>query len=81
MKALTTGHRGLPTLLFNAVTRRDVSHGALVQDVPVPKLENNEMLVRVHYVALNPSELSDFPAVISDVVKGFIPATDYEDLI
>ena len=56
MRAITTGRRALPYLLFNAVKNRNLSHGVAVRDdVPVPKLEDNEMLVRVQYVALNPS--------------------------
>lgn len=36
-----------------------ISHGkAEIQDVPVPELRDNTVLVKVKYVALNPIDLS-----------------------
>jgi hypothetical protein len=54
MKAYATGKKGLLSLFKSAITERSISHGVSVRDDwPVPKMEDNEVLVKVHSVALN----------------------------
>lgn len=56
MKALAVGKRSYFSILYRGITQKDISHGASVRDnIPTPKLEPDEILVRVRSVALNPT--------------------------
>ncbi|KAI9850437.1 MAG: hypothetical protein M1838_005649 [Thelocarpon superellum] len=56
MKALTAGDRSLIEQGINAIKGRGIGHGASVQEVAVPEIADNEVLVKVHSVALNPTD-------------------------
>lgn len=56
MRALVVGRRSWLQILYNAITKRDFSHGvSIVNDHPTPQIRPNEILIRVRAVALNPS--------------------------
>ncbi|KAI9807635.1 MAG: hypothetical protein M1825_005576 [Sarcosagium campestre] len=57
MRALVTGERSIATRLFNGVLGKGISHGVSVSDqVPTPIPSDNELLVKVHSVAQNPTD-------------------------
>lgn len=57
MRALTTGQKSIGGLLYSAVTSRSVSYGITIRDdVPVPSIEANEILIQIHATALNPTD-------------------------
>lgn len=57
MTALTTGHKNLLSIIYGAVTAKNISHGFSVRnDVPTPSIQPDEILVKVHAVALNPTD-------------------------
>lgn len=55
MKALT-GNLSMPTRLFNFATKKAWKDGGLIREVPVPEIEDDEVLVKVTSVALNPTD-------------------------
>jgi NADPH:quinone reductase-like Zn-dependent oxidoreductase len=55
MKALTV-NLCLGTRIFNFATNKTWADGALIKDVPVPSIKDNELLVKVTMVALNPTD-------------------------
>lgn len=73
MKALVS-NRGIATRFLNLSTGKSIFQGAHVVDVPKPEIENHELLVKVHAVALNPSDYKHID-VISP--KNCIGGCDY----
>jgi hypothetical protein len=66
MKAVIT-HRFLPKRLLSLALGGPLGQGAQVNDVPIPSITDNEVLVKVHAVALNPIDsktLISFPRAI-----------------
>lgn len=53
MKAVVS-HRFLPRRLLSFALGSPLGQGAQVNDVPIPSITDNEVLVKVHAVALNP---------------------------
>ncbi|RAK95947.1 zinc-binding alcohol dehydrogenase family protein [Aspergillus ibericus CBS 121593] len=58
MKAVTT-HRFLPTRVLSLLLGRPLGLGAQVKDVSVPSITDNEVLVKVRAVALNPIDFKN----------------------
>ncbi|KAL2857345.1 GroES-like protein [Aspergillus pseudoustus] len=58
MKAVIT-HRFLPKRLLSLALGSPLGQGAQVNDVRVPSITDNEVLVKVHAVALNPIDFKD----------------------
>ncbi len=57
MTALVTGQRNLLSRLYNGIASRNIGHGSLIShDVPIPRIAPTEILVKVHTVALNPTD-------------------------
>ncbi|KAF9876688.1 hypothetical protein CkaCkLH20_06096 [Colletotrichum karsti] len=73
MKALVT-NRTIATRVFNLSTGKSVFKGAHVTETPKPTIKDHEILVKVHTVALNPSDFKHID-VISP--KGCIVGCDY----
>ncbi|KAI8169919.1 hypothetical protein K4K49_009854 [Colletotrichum sp. SAR 10_70] len=73
MKALVT-NRTIATRVFNLSTGKSVFKGAHVTETSKPTINDHEILVKVHTVALNPSDFKHID-VISP--KGCIVGCDY----
>ena len=58
MKAVIT-HRYLPKRLLSLALRSPLGQGAQVIDVPIPSITDDEVLVKVRAVALNPIDFKD----------------------
>lgn len=58
MKAVVS-HRFLPRRLLSFALGSPLGQGAQVIDVPIPSIADNEVLVKVHAVALNPIDFKD----------------------
>ncbi|BCS27924.1 zinc-binding alcohol dehydrogenase family protein [Aspergillus puulaauensis] len=58
MKAVIS-HRFLPTRLLSFALGSPLGQGAQVSDVSIPSITDNEVLVKVHAVALNPIDFKD----------------------
>ncbi|GLA44227.1 hypothetical protein AnigIFM63309_002813 [Aspergillus niger] len=58
MKAIAT-HRFLPHRILSFALGRPLGVGARVKDVPIPSIIDNEVLVKVHSVALNPIDFKN----------------------
>ena len=58
MKAIIT-HRFLPKRLLSLALGSPLGQGAQVQDIPIPSITDNEILVKVRAVALNPIDYKD----------------------
>ncbi|RAK75337.1 zinc-binding alcohol dehydrogenase family protein [Aspergillus fijiensis CBS 313.89] len=58
MKAIIT-HRFLPKRLLSLALRSPLGQGAQVKDVPIPSITDDEVLVKVRAVALNPIDFKD----------------------
>ncbi|PKX95979.1 zinc-binding alcohol dehydrogenase family protein [Aspergillus novofumigatus IBT 16806] len=58
MKAIVT-KRFLPERLINFALDSSVGNGAQVADIPIPEITENEVLVKVCAVALNPIDFKD----------------------
>lgn len=58
MKAVIT-HRFLPKRLLSLALGSPLGEGAQVKDVPIPSISDNEVLVKVRAVALNPIDFKD----------------------
>ncbi|GLB07511.1 hypothetical protein AtubIFM57258_002854 [Aspergillus tubingensis] len=58
MKAGIT-HRILPKRLLSLALGSPLGQGAQVNDAPIPSITDNEVLVKVHAVALNPIDFKD----------------------
>lgn len=57
MTALVTGQRSLLSRLYNGIVSRNIGHGSFLSDnVPTPRIAPTEILVKVHAVALNPTD-------------------------
>ncbi|KAI9800046.1 MAG: hypothetical protein M1833_003575 [Piccolia ochrophora] len=63
MKALVTGQRSMLNRAYNGITGSGIGHGASVAQVPVPEITANELLVKVHTVALNPTDFKHIDLV------------------
>ncbi|KAK1447915.1 TOXD [Colletotrichum melonis] len=73
MKALVS-NRSTPARIFNLTSGKSIFKGAHVIDVPKPVITGQEILVKVHSVALNPSDYKHID-VISP--KNCIVGCDY----
>ncbi|OOQ87551.1 toxD-like zinc binding oxidoreductase [Penicillium brasilianum] len=58
MKAVIT-HRFLPKRVLSFALGSPLGQGAQVKDVPIPNITDNEVLVKVRAVALNPIDFKD----------------------
>lgn len=55
MKAIVT-NRNIVTRVLNMSLGKSLGRGADVKDIPVPTISSNQILVKVHAVALNPTD-------------------------
>ncbi|PYI35338.1 putative ToxD-like zinc binding oxidoreductase [Aspergillus indologenus CBS 114.80] len=62
MKAVIT-HRFLPKRLLSLALRSPLGQGAQIKDVPIPSITDDEVLVKVRAVALNPIDFTDIDFV------------------
>ncbi|KAL2846704.1 chaperonin 10-like protein [Aspergillus pseudoustus] len=77
MKALV-GNRSLLTRFSNYAWSRPSGDGVKLTTIPVPEIKNNEILVRVRCVALNPT---DFKHVDILAPRGAIIGCDYSGTV
>lgn len=55
MKAIVT-NRSIITRVLNMALGKSFGRGADVKDIPIPSISSNQILVKVHAVALNPTD-------------------------
>lgn len=77
MKAIVT-NRFLPKRLLSFALGRSLGNGALIADIPIPQITENEVLVKVCAVALNPIDIKDIDFVSP---RNSVAGCDYVGLV